>query len=87
MTLERLRREMSYREYRLWIEAYNREPWGETRGDWQMAQMCSTVASSVGASVKPAEFMPDFDREEAEQTPEDHKAMMMRWTAALNRRT
>lgn len=85
MTWERLRREMSLKEYRLWVEAYNREPWGDTRADWQMAQVCSTISAANGVKSSPSDFMPNFDREEKQQTSEDHKWIFQKWAAWMNR--
>lgn len=64
-TLEELTLTMSAREFGLWLALYNRDPWDETRGDYQAGLVCSTLANWSGRMLRegakplsPLEFMP-----------------------------
>jgi hypothetical protein len=75
-TLDELGARMSSAEFDLWIQDYEREPWGELRADIRSAHEQANVANWAGkelkkdVSVKPLDFMLDFDREKQPQTTE-----------------
>lgn len=45
MTVGRLLREMTLREFARWQAKWNQEPWGEHRADLRSAQICATLAN------------------------------------------
>lgn len=78
---------MSEWELNLWRAEYDREPWGESRDDWRMGQICSTVANchSTNHRFKPSDFIPDWDAEPVVQDSEDHKRIFQQWSAVQTR--
>lgn len=87
MTLDELRHRMTQRELRVWIEAYAVEPWGEDRADLRAGIIASTVANcnrSKGASFKPSDFMPQFEKPVKKQmTGEEMRAMAFKANALM----
>lgn len=45
MTVGRLLREMTLREFARWQKKWNEEPWGEYRADLRSAQICAMLAN------------------------------------------
>ena len=68
MTVARLRREMSWREFTGWLAFDALEPFGEPRADLRAGIVAATVANSRpfrakhSSSAKPEDFIPQFHR-------------------------
>lgn len=65
---------MTYREYQIWVEEFNIEPWGEVRADLNAALVTSTLVNcQTGgkANARPADFMPEFGRRHVERSDEE----------------
>lgn len=75
---------MTSRQVAEWM-AYNQiEPFGEERADLRAGIVASTIANvnrGKGQPMKPADFMPKFDRRETDQDPNLMKAMFQRFKA------
>lgn len=70
-TLHELAHSMSAHEFGLWAALHERDPWDETRTDYQAALVCSTVANWSGRMLRegakpmtPCEFMPFLKHDE-----------------------
>jgi hypothetical protein len=83
MTVARLQREMSEREFQEWLVYEQLEPWDEWRADLRSATICATMANvwrgKDSEPFTPADFMPDFEAqavtaEEAEDAVDDEDA-------------
>jgi hypothetical protein len=87
VTLEELRRRMTYRELRLWIEAYGVEPWGEDRADLRAGIIASTTANchrSKGKPFRPSDFIPTFTpQRDRPQTEAEMQAAVRKFNALM----
>ena len=78
--------EIDSAEFSEWLAFYSIDPFGEERADLR-AGINSAVIANIhrGAGVKAfsaTDFMPQFDRKETTQTPEQMMAVMMAVDAA-----
>lgn len=73
-----MREGITCRELQEWKAEYEIEPFGEERADLRAAIIASTIANCWSKKTyTPAEFMPDFDREEnPQQSVEQMQARM-----------
>lgn len=68
---------------------YGIEPFGEERADWRAGIVASTVANTARdpkvqrEPFTPQEFMPKFEKETTEQTPEQMLAIVEMLNAAF----
>jgi hypothetical protein len=76
-TLEELALSMSAHEFGLWLALYDREPWDDTRGDYQAGIIASTVVNFGGRTLRkgakplsPLDFMPLLNDD---PTPEEEE--------------
>ena len=71
-TVDELAATMSSREFSMWWNEYEREPWGEYRSDLRSAAERAMVANTAGKMLKTevdvAELMFNFDRKSEPQT-------------------
>ena len=65
-TVAELQDRMPHREFLDWVALYQIEPFGDVRGDWQMATLASLTANINRDSKKrpkafePGDFVPNF---------------------------
>ena len=63
---------MSSREMTEWMAYYELEPFGEQRADLRSATVATVIAKTAGnKQAKPADFMPDFEKDDTELGAED----------------
>ena len=60
-TLAELRATLNSDELTLWMAEYQREPWGDYRGDIQAAITASATVNSMGGRTKPNDFIPKWE--------------------------
>ena len=91
MTVAHMSRSMTAPEFMGWARHYQRDPWGESRGDWRVGNLCALIANMMsrrGARHLAAkDFMPQF-RERAKRkrprfTREQTKRMFRSAVAGL----
>jgi Protein of unknown function (DUF4035) len=103
MTVGRLMRELTVREFAYWQVHYREDPFGEDRGDVRSAQVAAILANSnrdPKKRDKPFEvidFMPyakrrqDAEQKQREEQQEDEGAkvdpMTFAWLTAMARKT
>lgn len=67
---------MSGQEFGLWLSAYNAEPWGDYRADFNAGTIAATVANMAGKALKGGaslganDFIPKWGEEISEIDPE-----------------
>lgn len=66
-TLDELMKSMSSAEFSMWVELYEQDQWGDMRGDFHAALICSTIGNFAGKilpdrakALIPADFMPNL---------------------------
>ena len=68
---------------------YERNPWGEERGDWRSAMLASVVANRHRGKrepqYKPADFIPEYGpKQPRKQTPQQMLNIFRQITHAVN---
>jgi hypothetical protein len=76
-TLDDLSQRMTGAEFGLWLAYYERDPFGDARGDLQAGIVAAAVANYAGKTrsagsgpASPAEFMPFMDSDEPTEQAE-----------------
>lgn len=73
----RLQREITSREFSLYIAYYNVDPFGQKRADLRMAKICDAIFTAAGSKTsKPSLFMPKFGEAEEQQQPKTNNQML-----------
>ena len=73
-TVTELQERIDAKEFTKWVAYYKIEPFGQERADFNAAVISSTIAASVGAkgkALKIETYMPDFKKEQRQQTSEE----------------
>lgn len=87
-TLAELDDRMTMKEFRLWAEMYQREPWGDARADLRTASLTAVMANchSLKRMYKTSDFLPDWERQyrpKPEATAEEIQRRCMRFAIAF----
>ena len=77
-------------EFAEWVAEYSIDPWGEERADLRSAIVAMVIANANRGKGQPAykveQFMPKYDRQHKQQTPEQMKALLTVMANTMNRK-
>lgn len=66
-TVDELMQSMSSAEFSMWVELYEQDQWGDAKGDFHAALICSTIGNFAGKilpdrakPLTPSDFMPSL---------------------------
>lgn len=90
MPVGELQQRMSSREFTEWAAYYSLSPFGDERGDLQAGIVASTIANALRTEkskhFRPGDFMPVFEQDGQERSPEDLLAIVEQINAAFGGR-
>lgn len=85
--IAQLKHQITYRQFRGWVEYYQVEPWGEERADLRAGIISAAVRNSMrskGPAFKVSDFIPKFGPRKSSQSEDEVAARVLGYCRAHN---